>query len=408
MRRINLLFAMFGVFLFMTMMTACATPGDDYGVEKANAVSDAKVAVAALSAADIGCVKVVVNSGSEDVNQDGFPVGPVTLVKEDTTGVYSTEPPIDKIPVGDAREFVATAYDIDDTAPNGCGGKVLYSGIALADVVEGSTVSVNIFLTQDSPPDDFGNHAPVISSIVFSDGHIAPTVDTLNIAVTATDADSDVLTYEFTFDDGSGEGGTLADDPADPDSTADPYNFIELQKWSSNVPGTYSLELKVTDSKGVSTSVSVSPAVVVYALSSADVTIDVTSAPVFVSLHVGYPGYVHTGYSLSLTVKVDPTDDNENIYYDWYVEGCTGNFSVDEPTVATTDLTSTTGFTLIADNGTAEEPADGWCTVGVEVTVSDPDDASGAAEDSAKAYLVLPIGPPSYSVSWNADEPEEL
>ncbi|MFH1727407.1 MAG: PKD domain-containing protein [Pseudomonadota bacterium] len=135
------------------------------------------------------------------------------------------------IPAGTDRTFTLNAYNVDSI--------LIFTGSALANVLEGETVEVEITLNDVNPEAESVGNAHIVGSINYlpridvatatdNDVNIA---ETITLTVEASDPDADTLSYLWTA-----TGGSFSDDAAETTVWTAPLSF-----------GTYTITITVDD-----------------------------------------------------------------------------------------------------------------------------------------------------------------
>jgi hypothetical protein len=297
------------------------------------------VSAQALSANDITRVTVTVSGSgiSPDITRNLFK----------TSGQWSGT--LGGIPVGSGRTFAAQAYDSSNN--------VLYTGqVTGVTISQNSTAAVFILLQQKTPPSEFHNSAPRISSLVATSSQLELGQST-TLSVAATDADGDTLSYAWTAAE-----GTLANA-----SSASPT-------WTApSTEGLYTLNVSVTDGKGGQAGFSLVINVVA-AKGKATVSTSFNTWPVVSQVSVT-KGQLLPGDSTALDVTaVDP--DGDSLTYTWSDNNCGGSFS------STTAKSPTW-------TAPATQPPSGTCTV----SVTPNDGRGGSTQGSVNITIGLPTVP---------------
>ncbi len=238
---------------------------------------------------------------------------------------------IDGIPAGPAVTFAAAAFDDD--------GAQVYEGTATADIVAGETLSVALLLQQSSAPDPFANTPPFIDTVVISDYAVAPS-ESVDIVVTASDADGDALTFAWTATDGS----------FDDASAASP-------SWTAPATtGPQSLSVTVDDGRGGVRTVGFDIDVQSFhAGGAAALAVTVNTWPE-IEVVSADPSRILAGETTTLTIAASDAD-GDPLSFAWTDAGgdCGGSF--DDAAASAPVWT-----------GPSADPADPACTVSVEVS----------------------------------------
>lgn len=173
---------------------------------------DVRLDSGTASTADVASVEVSADRAAEHVQTALGADGPATW-----RGSF------DSLAAGDGWVFSAVATDSSGTA--------LFTGHAPpVTIFAGHTAQVVLELEPTTPPPAFGNHAPHIDSLFVSSVAVAPS-GTVELAVGASDADSDPLVYAW---------------------TDQPHGMFSAPAsattgWSAAPEGSYALEITVTD-----------------------------------------------------------------------------------------------------------------------------------------------------------------
>ena len=213
--------------MLAAVVVAPACSSSDSAAESSDgSVEIVGTASSALSSADVTRLTVIGTSGGKTVSTNLAKVG----------GQWRGT--LGKVPVG-TWTFHADAY-----APDGHGGEmVAFTGGGAPGgyfIGPGAKVGVTLNLQQvGGAPTPFINTAPRIDSLFASALNVAPG-DTISLAVGASDADGDALTYAWTADGGSFAAAANA-----------------ATTWTApGAAGDYTLSLGVTDTKGASAGIS--------------------------------------------------------------------------------------------------------------------------------------------------------
>jgi hypothetical protein len=151
--------------------------------------------LSALSQADIQRVQLTVNG-------PGIGVAIVTDLGRSALNAWTAV--VAGIPAGPARTFVASAYDAI--------GAVIYQGVAVSDVLSGSTLELVLLLQDPAPPP--GASSPEVESLQASQGRVPPS-SSIGLSVTATTAAGESLSFVWRSDcPGSSDPGTFSDGTA--------------------------------------------------------------------------------------------------------------------------------------------------------------------------------------------------
>ncbi|WP_233261808.1 kelch repeat-containing protein [Vitiosangium sp. GDMCC 1.1324] len=209
---------------------------------------------------------------------------------------------IGNIPAGPHRSFLARAFDAS--------GTLLFEGSA-SDVTLSShqTTLVAITLQQLNPPPPFENEAPLIDSLIASSTFVAPG-GSLSLVASAHDVNpSDTLAYAW-----SATAGSFSSTSATSTSWTAPVST-----------GSQTLTLTVTDSRGLSSSISLAVNVLLDGgEGEARLSISFNSSPVVASLGAS-PTQLTVGQTTSVSVSAsDP--DGDRLSYAWS-STCTGTWS---------------------------------------------------------------------------------
>lgn len=269
--------------LLLSMLAGCDGPADEGGVSVG-------VSAQALSGADVTKITVTISGAgiTPDIVQD--------LVQ--SNGQWGGI--IGGVPAGSNRTVLADAYDAADTK--------IYSGqVTGVTVTSGVTAAVIIVLQDQTAPDPFTNSAPRITGLLASASQVEPG-QTVDLTLTAVDADGDPLTYVWTSPAGSFAGG----------GTATPT-------WTApGAEGDDTLSVSVTDGKGGQAGISLTIAVF-SAEGGVGVSVSFNTWPV-VSQVTATPGQVDVGQTSVLDVQaVD--GDGDALTYAWSDSGCGGSFN---------------------------------------------------------------------------------
>jgi len=359
--------------LFAGMVVACTeedTPESRAPAQIAGAVNVA-VSADALVVSDISYVKVTVTG---DPGEEGFPITEVMNYSAITSGFFGN---ITDIPAGNGRSFLAEAFGDDtETSDAGEADVLLYTGqVENVTITSGGTATVLIYMHQAVQPDPWKNTAPMFDSLVISDGHVAPG-EMVNITVAASDPDpEDGLTYAW----GTSANGVYSD------------NDGETAQWSSGVAATYSLSVTATDNNGAIATISFN--VEVYAVGSANVSIDINSTPVVDGI-IATPTYLEVNYRTQLSLSAHD-DDTDSLSYAWSITagGCTGRFGY---------TTGTGAGQLFNPDPNRQNPefllltggADDNSTCTLTVVVTDP---AGPNQGSTTGSITIHTGPPAFT-----------
>jgi Calcineurin-like phosphoesterase/Bacterial Ig domain len=320
------------------LLASIALAGCSSGTTADSTLGSARVAVLALSTADVVGVQVTV-SGS-------------ALPSPRVSSLYAHGGQwgaiLGSLPAGSGYTFTAAAKNAS--------GVVIYTGSASAvTVTGGQTVAVVITAQQATPPDPFHNALPVIDSLVIASSSVAPG-DQVAVKVAAHDPDAqDTLAYLW-----QASCGTFASASAINTTWTAPAN-----------PGSCTVSIQVTDQHGGKVSASVTVDVnTANGHGQAQVTVTTNTWPVVTIMTASPSGWLDA--STPTTLAVTATDaDNDSLTYAW-TSTCTG---------AWTSLTAASPiFTLDAGQT-------GACTF--TVTVSD------GRGGTTPGSLTLSIGAPA-------------
>ncbi|WPB80036.1 RCC1 repeat-containing protein [Archangium violaceum] len=255
---------------------------------------------------------------------------------------------LSQLPVGTNRTFSAKAFDSANT--------LLYSGQAANVAIEaGQTSVVTLMLQQVTAPPVFSNAAPVLTSLVANPGTVEPGGKVV-LQATATDANTtDVLTYEWTTAAGYFSSAS-----------------ISSPVWTAPlVEGPVALTVKVKDSKGASTALSLTLTVGA-STGQASVNVSLNTWPQVTGV-LASPTAVEVGGNTEVTVSAHD-GDSDSLIYQW-TSTCTGTWA--NATSATAQFTPTappaTGTSCLA------------CTLNVKVT-----DGRGGQTTGSLAICVGP------------------
>ena len=269
--------------VLLALLTACEPP-------PAMGEADIGVSVQALAASDVAKITLTVSASD---------ISPSIVSDLPKTGTQ-WKGIIGNIPAGTNRTFTAQAFNAANTK--------IYEGQATGvTITAGDTATVVIMLQQSTAPTPYVNSAPRITALTASAAQVKPG-QTVTLAVTATDADGDALSYTWTATGGSFTNG----------STATPT-------WTAPAAdGTYTLSVSVSDGKDGLAGLSLKLAVV-GGKGNASVSVSFNSWPV-VSQVTGTPfGQIAPGGVVNLNATAaDPEGDT--LTYGW-TDDCTGSFN---------------------------------------------------------------------------------
>lgn len=311
------------------------------------------VSMSALSddAARVASVVVTADNGTTQVQTT------LTMVPSNANKWTGT---LGGIPAGDGWVFTGIAYDSTNNA--------LFEGATMAvTIYAGQTAIVVLELTPIDPPPSYGNHAPHINSLFVSSDAVAPQ-DSIHLAVSATDADGDPLTYVWS----DTPHGTFTT-PAQPETN-----------WSATNDGTYDLTIKVTDNHQAFDAITVAIAVnESNDEGAADITVNINAFP---EIHVLTLSTGNLEVGVPAAAAVVATDsDGDTLTYTWSTD-CDATWSL----VTTTDPTASSTLTVPAGSTATA------CAIHVDV-----DDGKGG---TTFGELVVAVGPPPAVVSFAAKE----
>ncbi|RYZ41541.1 MAG: kelch-like protein, partial [Myxococcaceae bacterium] len=324
--------------LLCAMVSFCAAL---VGCAQEDATGHAEVSLQEqdLESSDVARVELTIS---------GTGMSPLTASLEHTgtrwTGV------VGNISVGTDRTFNARAFD--------AGNAVVYEGQATGVTIEaGQTAAVVLLLQQRAAPTPFQNNAPRISGVAASAYQVRSN-QTVALSLTATDADADVLGSNWTA-----TGGTFSD------------ALVASPTWTAPAtPGTYALNVVVSDGKGGKAGGTLNIAVL-GATGTANVAVSFNTWPVVTQV-TGTPfGQVGPGGTVTLDVgTVDA--DGDVLTYAWS-DDCGGAFS----------NTATARSTWTAPS---PAPAGGLCKLTVAVV-----DGRGGSTTGTLGLNVVPLQVPT-------------
>ncbi|WP_233612067.1 Ig-like domain-containing protein [Corallococcus sp. AB045] len=322
--------------LALGLVLALAGCGGAQQPEEAEGSAQAVVTLPqALSASDVARVELTVSGTGMTTRTDA-------LVK--TGGQWGGV--LGQLPAGTGRTFSAQAFDSSNT--------VRYAGqVTPVAIQAGQTTAVTLLLQEVNAPAPFENVAPRILSLVASPGTVAPG-GVVALQATAEDPNaSDTLAYAWTASTGSFSAASSL-------STA----------WTAPASaGPVVLTLKVTDSKGASTSLSVTVTVST-GTGSAAVNVTVNTWPQVATV-TALPSSVAVGQSTAVTATASD-NDGDSLSYQW-TASCVGTW-----TNATSQSASYTP---------SAQPSGGTCAL--TATVQDSRGGQGTGT------LTVHVGPPT-------------
>ncbi|NMO20668.1 kelch-like protein [Pyxidicoccus fallax] len=270
--------------LTVALLVGCADSPSDSG--------SARFAVSAPQSLSSSIARVLIISGGPDIRSVG-----VDLVQ--TNGVWGGT--IGNLPVGTDRAFAARAFDAS--------GTLLFAGSAAGVTISADqTTLVAITLQQVDPPPPFENEAPVIDSLVTSSTSVFPG-GFIFLTATAHDPNpDDTLTYTW-----SATAGTFSS-PSEAFTTWMAPESMGIQK----------LTFTVTDSRGLSSSITLAVNVVFDEVGEAELAISFNSSP-RVDTMEATPTWLVVGQPALVSVSAsDP--DGDSLSYSWSAT-CAGSFS---------------------------------------------------------------------------------
>ena len=319
------------------LLYGCGDTGGDTGE------ANIGVSTQALSKADVASVKITVS---------GDNISPDIVHNLNKTG-GQWKGVINHIPVGTNRTFLAQAYNSSSA--------LIYAGSATGvTITKGTPVTVVILLQQSNPPTPFANKAPSISALTASSTAVGPS-ETVALTVTASDPDTDPLTYSWS-DDCSGSFSSAS---------------VVNPTWTAPATaGSCTLSISVSDGKGAQVGLSLSVGVqTYYSKGTAKVQVSFNTWP-DVTQVAANPGHVAVSGTVTLTTTaVD--NDGDSLGYSWSDGSCGGTFG--STTAASTTWTAP-----------ATAPTSGNCTLSISVS-----DGNGGSNTGAVEVKVGPLATPN-------------
>ncbi|HYO58202.1 Kelch repeat-containing protein, partial [Archangium sp.] len=273
--------------LALALLAGCAAPSN---TDPASDIGSAQFAISLRQALTSSVSRVSVTSSAAD-----FPSVTVDLTLHN--GVWGGI--IGNIPAGSNRSFLAQAFDSSGTQ--------LFEGSASGVTISADTASlVAITLQEANAPPAFENGAPLIDSLVASSTSV-PTGSTLSLLATAHDPNTgDPLSYSW-----SSTAGAFSSPSATSTSWTAPAT-----------PGIQTLTFTVTDSGGLSSSISL--AINVMGEGGAQISISFNSSPRVTSLSAT-ASQLAVGQTTSVSASAsDPEGDS--LSYSWSAT-CAGSWA---------------------------------------------------------------------------------
>jgi hypothetical protein len=273
--------------LCLVLLAGCAPSASDMG--------SAQFAVSVPQALASSISRVSVTAIAAD-----FPSFSVELVS--TNGTWGGT--LASIPAGSNRSFLAQAFDASGT-------KLFEGSVSGVSIVADQPALVALSLQQVNAPPPFLNEAPVLDSLVASSTSTSVTAgSSLSLVATAHDPNAgDTLSYAWSATAGSFSAPSAA-------STS----------WTAPAStGIQTLTLTLTDSKGLSFSVSlavnVTPSPV---LGTAQLSLSFNNFPQVTSLSASLPRLA-VGQTTSVSASVSDLDA-DSLSYSWSAS-CAGSFA---------------------------------------------------------------------------------
>ncbi|WP_224371631.1 kelch repeat-containing protein [Hyalangium versicolor] len=278
-------FTQFILALTVALLAGCSDSSTDTG--------SARFAVSVPQALSSEISRVSVTSSAADIPS-------VTVDLAPTQGFWGGI--IGNIPAGSNRTFLAQAFDAS--------GTLLFEGSASGVTIsENQTTLVAITLQQVTPPPPFENEAPLIDSLVASSTSV-PAGGSISLWASAHDPNpGDTLSYAW-----SATAGSFSSPSEDFTSWTAPAST-----------GIHSLTLVVTDSRGLSSSMTLAVNVTHSGGDGeAELSISFNRSPQVASLKAA-PTQLAVGQTTSVSVAAsDP--DGDSLSYFWSAS-CAGSWS---------------------------------------------------------------------------------
>ena len=330
--------------LALPLLVHCSSPDEGSAV--------IGVAGQALTTEDVTKVLITITAGTGS----SHPSFPITQELLKTGGQWKGT--IGKIPSGAGRIFKAEAFDSGDV--------LLYEGSQNeVTITKDQPAIVLIFLQQKTPPDPFVNSIPRIDAFTASANAIQPG-ESVSLAVTASDADNDPLTYAWSAKDGNG----------DPAGTFPGGNTGTTATWESPLTeGTYIISVTVSDDKGGSATTSLT--VTVAPLDGlANLSLDFNTWPVISSLVATPENPIAPSGEVSLNLTASDAD-GDDLQYAW-VSDCGGSFSstsAEDPTWTAPSVAPESGLcklTVTVTDHKGGQPRGGSNTAEITLEIGSP------------------------------------
>jgi hypothetical protein len=335
MRRALVAIALFVIACVASSVACVSSESSDLGKGSAEVVATTS---SALSSANIATVVITVTGPNVST--------PLVTPLSQSGGTWQGI--IGSIPVG-ADTFTGDAFDSN--------GNDIYTGTAQVTIVANTQAVVALTLQQKNPPPNYSNTVPIIDSVVFSTGTVAPGGQ-LTATVTAHDPDGEALTYAW-----SDSGGALS-----------ATNTPSVTWTAPGTSGPQSITIAVSDTAGEQAALSVTVQVGTPNQGSASVSIAVNTWPVISSVAAN-PTSIDVNQSTNLGAAATDAD-GDPLSYQWSA-GCTGTF--DDATIAAPKFTLTS------------VPANKLCTLTVLVS-----DGRGGVDTGAITISAGPAPSPTF------------